>query len=418
MATAVMKRPKRAFLRAPFEMGERCLVVMLDGRSLVGRVVEKRLCKRLRESAVKCQYDDLALVEYDYYVHFPGADARLDEWITYDRLDLDTVLEPEIEEGKRKRTKVAGGRGAATIKSPDAIAVADTIPQSQSEPSAKKNIHVVHFGSSYRCNAWYNSPYGEDSIDAAKETVHLCEFCLNAYKSQKTMGIHTCARKAPPGKEIYREHLPDKTVLVMFEISGAGLHKDYCRQLCLLGKLFLEHKTVCLNVDTFTFYVLCEEDERGAHIVGYFSKEKHSAGNHNVACLVVLPPFQKKGYGKFLVSVSYELSKRGGNFKASPEKPLSDLAQMCYRRYWSYVLLEAMYANTDNKSEITIDSISSSTGISADDLKETLDLLIEDGMPNLDDSGKIGIHIYRHSLVSFHSNYSNIKLCNPAHLKT
>jgi hypothetical protein len=36
--------------------------------------------------------------------------------------------------------------------------------------------------------------------------------------------------------------------------------------------LFLDHKTLYYDVDLFLFYVLCECDERGAHIVGYFSK--------------------------------------------------------------------------------------------------------------------------------------------------
>ena len=48
----------------------------------------------------------------------------------------------------------------------------------------------------------------------------------------------------------------------------------YCQNLCLLSKLFLDHKTLYYDVDPFLFYVLCEVDDAGAHIVGYFSKEK------------------------------------------------------------------------------------------------------------------------------------------------
>jgi MOZ/SAS family len=44
------------------------------------------------------------------------------------------------------------------------------------------------------------------------------------------------------------------------------------QNLCYLAKLFLDHKTLYYDVDLFLFYVLCECDERGAHIVGYFSK--------------------------------------------------------------------------------------------------------------------------------------------------
>jgi histone acetyltransferase MYST1 len=42
---------------------------------------------------------------------------------------------------------------------------------------------------------------------------------------------------------------------------------------------------------------------------GYFSKEKDSLNSNNLACILVLPPYQRKGYGKFLISFSYELSK-------------------------------------------------------------------------------------------------------------
>jgi hypothetical protein len=43
--------------------------------------------------------------------------------------------------------------------------------------------------------------------------------------------------------------------------------KQYCQNLCYLAKLFLDHKTLYYDVDLFLFYVLCETDARGAHIV-------------------------------------------------------------------------------------------------------------------------------------------------------
>jgi GNAT superfamily N-acetyltransferase len=46
--------------------------------------------------------------------------------------------------------------------------------------------------------------------------------------------------------------------------------------------------------------------------VGYFSKEKCSEDGYNLACILTLPCYQKKGYGKFLISFSYELSKLEG----------------------------------------------------------------------------------------------------------
>ena len=46
----------------------------------------------------------------------------------------------------------------------------------------------------------------------------------------------------PPGDEIYRhDHLS------VFEVDGA-VSRTYCQNLCLLAKLFLDHKTLCAEI--------------------------------------------------------------------------------------------------------------------------------------------------------------------------
>ena len=40
---------------------------------------------------------------------------------------------------------------------------------------------------------------------------------------------------------------------------------------------------------------------QGSHLVGYFSKEKYSFEDYNVACILTLPPFQGHGYGRALI---------------------------------------------------------------------------------------------------------------------
>lgn len=70
----------------------------------------------------------------------------------------------------------------------------------------------------------------------------------------------------PPANEIYR-----KDDLSVFEVDG-NASKIYCQNLCLLAKLFLDHKTLYYDVEPFLFYVLTLNDEYGSHLVGYFSK--------------------------------------------------------------------------------------------------------------------------------------------------
>ena len=48
----------------------------------------------------------------------------------------------------------------------------------------------------------------------------------------------------------------------------------YAQNLCLIAKLFLDHKTLYYDTDPFLFYVMTEYDQYGFHMVGYFSKVK------------------------------------------------------------------------------------------------------------------------------------------------
>ena len=128
------------------------------------------------------------------------------------------------------------------------------------------------------------------------------------------------------------------------------------------------HKTLYYDVEPFLFYVLTEKSDKGYHVVGYFSKEKYTQEDYNLACILTLPPYQRKGYGKFLIAFSYELSKREGR-PGTPERPLSDLGQVSYRSYWSRVILRVLY---DHRGKITVPEISRKTAIMPDDIISTL----------------------------------------------
>lgn len=86
---------------------------------------------------------------------------------------------------------------------------------------------------------------------------------------------------------------------------------------------------------SFNYYLLVHTPPHSTstQIIGFFSKEKMSWDNNNLACILVFPPWQRKGLGKILMGVSYELSRRENRI-GGPEKPLSELGRKGYMQFW------------------------------------------------------------------------------------
>lgn len=114
---------------------------------------------------------------------------------------------------------------------------------------------------------------------------------------------------------------------------------------------------------------MTENDQFGCHFVGYFSKEKRPSSLNNVSCILVLPIHMRKGYGQYLMEFSYLLT-RVERKTGSPEKPLSDMGLVSYRKYWRLVLCEELL---NQKTPISISAISDRTGMTADDIISTLE---------------------------------------------
>ena len=235
-----------------------------------------------------------------------------------------------------------------------------SMTQSHSEVSRVKNLDKIQMGK-HEVEAWYFSPYPIEF--AHTPTLYICEFCLSFYVSEKMIERHRkkCKLLHPPGNEIYRHE-----DISFFEIDGRK-QKTWCRNLCLLSKCFLDHKTLYYDVDPFMYYVMAVRDGTGVHVIGYFSKEKESADNYNVACILTLPQYQRMGYGKLLIEFSYELSKKEGKL-GSPEKPLSDLGLLSYRAYWAETIVELLLSTRD---DISIDELANRTAIVHSDVMTT-----------------------------------------------
>ena len=318
--------------------------------------------------------------EHLYYVHYTELDKRMDEWITIDRLDVTKLRPAKIKKahagddgtkgkclkGKKRKAEGEDGKGKGKC------GPKDDHPYPHDDHHKPKNISKLYMGK-HAVIPWYFSPYHysierfPDAVEADVDTsgeppensvpdktsiaygydeepvqidIYLCEFCLKPLESKEQLWerhMLKCKERHPPGDEIYRD--ADKHLSV-FEVDGRK-HRAFCQNVCLLSKLFLEHKFLKYDVEPFMFYVMTEWDSFGHHFLGYFSKEKESPDQYNVACILTLPPYQKRGIGRLLIEFSYELSKKEDKV-GSPEKPLSDLGARSYHSYWTDTLLELL----------------------------------------------------------------------------
>lgn len=146
-----------------------------------------------------------------------------------------------------------------------------------------------------------------------------------SYPQKSCPGKHT----PPPGREIYSRDLH-----AIYEVDGEE-HQLFAQNLSLFAKLFLDNKSIFFDVTSFNYYLLVHTPplSTSAQIIGFFSKEKMSWDNNNLACILVFPPWQRKGLGKILMGVSYELSRRENRI-GGPEKPLSELGRKGYMQFW------------------------------------------------------------------------------------
>lgn len=183
------------------------------------------------------------------------------------------------------------------------------------------------------------------------------------------------------------------------------INQLFCQNLSLFAKLFLDNKSVFFDVTGFNYFLLVYSPpppptsnpnadasdviQPRKQIVGFFSKEKLSWDNNNLACILIFPPWQRKGLGSLLMGISYEISRREG-LLGGPEKPISDLGKKGYKRFWageiSRWLLSLDTTGDGAEAVVNTDECSRATWIAPEDC-----LLVLREMGLVEDAGEVPV---------------------------
>ncbi|CAK5274212.1 unnamed protein product [Mycena citricolor] len=316
--------------------------------------------------------------EGQVYVHYVDRDKRMDEWID------ENLFVPATNDSASRRSNSGDSPSPDTpmdrVERTVVMSEEDYDLEHHKKITAQRNIDKVNYGD-WQIRTWYFSPYPlaehEDQelsaltnavnghanntnvLTAARIPRHgtvrshtrvldlfaggqtrsetpllwVCQYCFKYMTDVALYEKHKCNLKHPPGRKVYA-----RGAHTIWEVDGA-VHKLYCQNLTLFGKLFIDTKTLFFDCDNFLFYMMTDaESSTKDNVIGFFSKEKASYDDYNLACIITLPPWQRKGYGMLMIEFSYELSRRAGKF-GTPERPLSDLGLRSYLAYWVATLI-------------------------------------------------------------------------------
>ncbi|CDS02098.1 hypothetical protein [Sporisorium scitamineum] len=337
----------------------------------------------------------------EYYVHYCEFNKRLDEWVSGTRIITSRDLEwpkKEAANDKTKRKVVRTASGTSTPSTPltptgkGNRGVGATNLLKKAAAQAAKNVQADSGDTCTTQSAPADSADADaddedgavvamemiggtdqnEQDDVATESNGGLTASLNANQVQETFSKKQEIEKLRTSGSMTQSHHEVARVKNLNKIQmGNACVSTWYFAPYPIDKCFLDHKTLYYDVDPFLFYCMVKRDDRGCHLLGYFSKEKDSAENYNVACILTLPQHQRHGYGKLLIEFSYELSKIEKKL-GSPEKPLSDLGLLSYRAYWAEIIVELLLKTEE---DISIDEISQKTAFTHADVLHTLTAL-------------------------------------------
>jgi hypothetical protein len=311
-----------------------------------------------------------------YYIHFLGKEKKEDDWVpgrSVNPIKDVNSLGVGVDELMRKLPDEQSNTQFFHLSQLTKQCTSGTSVYGASASSAHhdphefspKTVRGIEFGDN-RMKAWYRSPYPRE-FWSMSDYLKVCDKCLQYTKS----GDHACisSLSAEGGTVVYEG---DNDVIV-YELDGQE-STDFCVRLFLLAKLFLEDKRTSgvderqvSQVTPFLFYVLTV----GGTFVGYFSKYKVQKRESPIlSCILVLPCEQRRGYGKVLISIAYELAKREGR-QGSAERPLSGPGLAAFMSWWTW-RLSTVLGDCCDGDWLSIGQISDLSGMTSEDVVETL----------------------------------------------
>ncbi|KAI1880070.1 hypothetical protein JX265_001691 [Neoarthrinium moseri] len=265
---------------------------------------------------------------------------------------------------------------------------------------------------------------GKKDKEVMLDRLYVCPCCFKYSKELLSWSEHVryCEKHAlVPGTKVYTHPKGSALANVAGSTSasaragGRGGHETttegewsvweidgevdvlFCQNLSLFAKLFLDNKSVFFDVTGFNYFLLVYTPPVGSdipdipqrpQICGFFSKEKMSWDNNNLACILVFPPWQRKGLGALLMGVSYEISRREGVL-GGPEKPISELGRKGYKRFWAGEIARWILSLEPSDSHETRGSAKRETLVDIEDCSKATWIVQEDCLAVLREMGVV-----------------------------
>ncbi|KAJ9101740.1 hypothetical protein QFC21_003079 [Naganishia friedmannii] len=196
--------------------------------------------------------------------------------------------------------------------------VPDTSSTRDSQPSI---FHMNNTAARHTNNAAVRPPLSVSATNGGASghasqsqprSLWVCDRCFKymPIESAYVAHIKTCTVNFPPGRKVY-----ERANWGIWEIDG---RED--------------------KVESFYYYVLTDSSPKRDHVIAYFTKEKFSIDDFNLATILVFPHVQQSGFGRLLMEFSYHLTKNSPT-PGTPERPLSLLGARSYESLWMAMLV-------------------------------------------------------------------------------